>query len=151
RLRQTVVEALVRLNVGVVAEEVELVAVVELDTAVHDDLDGLLRGRTPLLDRARVMRQLGSKGRIVFCEGQRRRTRDVADGLVVLGPPRAVVDKALPAQRQADVAGDAAAPAVLGIPAAGEVFPEPRTELDAFRVVLEVEVEHAGDRIRAVL
>ena len=59
RHRQSKVEALVRLDVGPVAEEVELIAVIELDARVRHSLDTVEGGRAPLLHRTRVVRQLG--------------------------------------------------------------------------------------------
>src|SRR5258708_24448434 len=56
-LRQAVIEALVHLNVGVVGEEVDLIAVVEFDAGIQEGLDAVGGRRAPLLYGTRIIRQ----------------------------------------------------------------------------------------------
>src|SRR5258705_12288153 len=102
-LRQAIIEALVRLNIGVIGEEIYLIAVIEFDAGIEERLDAVGRRRPPLLYRTGVMRQLRRQVGIGCGESEGRRTRRVADGLFVSCPLRADVDEALAAQGQAEI------------------------------------------------
>ena len=135
------VEPLRHLLARVVRVAVELQAVAEQTAEVAEQLQVVLDGR--VAPDLRRVRHVGVAGR-----DERRRVGALhaAVGRVRVAVLQAQVGEAVGAERQADVAGHA-----VGVTVAGPVCSGADVEAAPRRVVLEQEVQHAGDRIGAVL
>src|SRR5579863_1477936 len=150
RLRQAIIEALVHLNIGVVGEEVDLIAVIELEAGIQEGLDAVGGWRAPLLHRTRVMRQLRSEIGIGLSERQGGGARRVANRLLILGPFGAQIHEALAAQGQPYIRRQQAVASVARV-TGRKVFSVAPIDLDAAGTVSKLIVENARDGIRAVL